>query len=163
METLGSRIAELRRNAGLTQETLAEKLGVTPQAVSKWETGSACPDISLLTQLARTLGVSVDELLSGAKKQDTVLVPEAQRRPIDEMMFRIVVDSADGDRVRVNLPMSLVRVGVEMGAGVPQISGNSALKEIDFHKLFELVEQGVLGKIIEVESADGDHVEIYVE
>lgn len=44
-QTLGQRIAELRKKEGLTQEELAEKLGVSPQAVSKWENDISCPDI----------------------------------------------------------------------------------------------------------------------
>ncbi len=59
---LAARISELRRRAGMTQEALAEKLGVTFQAVSKWERGQSCPDISLLPSIAEIFGVSIDEL-----------------------------------------------------------------------------------------------------
>ena len=52
-QTLGSRIAELRRKKNMTQEELAAELGVTPQAVSKWENDLSCPDITLLPQLAQ--------------------------------------------------------------------------------------------------------------
>ena len=62
--TLGQRIAELRRQKGLTQEALAEALGVTPPAVSKWENNVTCPDILLLPSLARMLSVTVDALLT---------------------------------------------------------------------------------------------------
>ena len=62
--TLGQRIAELRRHKGLTQEALAEALGVTPPAVSKWENSVTCPDILLLPALAKLLGVTVDALLT---------------------------------------------------------------------------------------------------
>ena len=62
--TLGKRISMYRKAKNMTQEDLAQKLGVTSQAVSKWETDSACPDISLLPRLASLLGVSVDALLS---------------------------------------------------------------------------------------------------
>ena len=65
--TLGKRIAALRHEKGLKQDELAEKLAVSPQAVSKWENDQTCPDISLLPHLAEILGVSVDELLSGKK------------------------------------------------------------------------------------------------
>lgn len=61
-QNLGARIAELRRGAGLTQEQLAEQLGVKFQAVSKWETGVSCPDVTLLPQIADTFGVAVDSL-----------------------------------------------------------------------------------------------------
>ena len=65
-ETLGRRIARLRLGKTATQERLAKELNVSPQAVSKWENDINYPDISLLPDLARFLGVSVDELLSGA-------------------------------------------------------------------------------------------------
>ena len=65
-ETLGRRIARLRLVKTATQERLAKELNVSPQAVSKWENDINYPDISLLPDLARFLGVSVDELLSGA-------------------------------------------------------------------------------------------------
>lgn len=65
-ETLGRRIARLRLSKTATQERLAKELNVSPQAVSKWENDINYPDISLLPDLARFLGVSVDELLSGA-------------------------------------------------------------------------------------------------
>ena len=65
-EILGSSIARLRREAGLTQEQLANILGISYQAVSKWETGNSCPDISTLPLLADLFGVSIDELFGRA-------------------------------------------------------------------------------------------------
>ena len=61
----GSAIRQLREKKKLTQEALAEKLGVSGKAVSRWETGKGYPDISLLGPLAENLSVSVAELLSG--------------------------------------------------------------------------------------------------
>lgn len=60
---IGVKIAELRRKKGFTQEQLADRLGVSAPAVSKWETDSSYPDITLLCPLARALGVNVDTLL----------------------------------------------------------------------------------------------------
>ena len=62
-ETMGKRISDLRKGKGMTQEQLAQLLGVTPKAVSKWENDLSCPDISILPQLAEALGVTTDELL----------------------------------------------------------------------------------------------------
>lgn len=62
----GSTIRRLREGQGLKQAELAERLGVSDKAVSKWETGRGYPDIALLTPLAEALGVSVIELLSGS-------------------------------------------------------------------------------------------------
>ena len=163
--TIGNRIAALRREKNLKQDDLAQMLEVSPQAVSKWENDQTCPDISLLPKLAKILGVSVDELLSGKQELQPVvtLVPEDQRKDIKDMMLRIVVDSADGDKVRVNLPMALVQLAMEMGMEMPQVSGNDALKDIDWAQVMELVRHGAMGNLIEVESADGDIVRIFVE
>ena len=60
---IGGHIAALRKARGLTQEQLAAQLGVSAPAVSKWETNSSCPDITLLCPLARALGTNVDTLL----------------------------------------------------------------------------------------------------
>ena len=62
-QTIGKRIMENRKRLGLTQDALAEKLGVTAQAVSKWENDLSCPDITMLPKLAEIFTVTVDELL----------------------------------------------------------------------------------------------------
>lgn len=63
-EMLGRFIAQRRKELNLTQRELAEALHVTDKAVSKWERGAGCPDISLLEPLAEALGLSVDQLLT---------------------------------------------------------------------------------------------------
>lgn len=60
---LGRKIADARRSAKLTQNSLATKVGVTAQAVSKWEQGKSCPDIAILDEIADALGISLFELL----------------------------------------------------------------------------------------------------
>ena len=62
-QTLGKRIVKHRKRLGLTQDQLAEKLGVTAQAVSKWENDQSCPDIYMLPKLADLFGVTTDDLL----------------------------------------------------------------------------------------------------
>jgi len=163
--TIGKRIARLRKDKGLKQEDLAEMLGVSGQAVSKWENDQTCPDISLLPLLAKILGVTVDELLTGKQQMvSTVQVlPEDQRKNIKDMLLRIVVDSADGDKVRINLPMALVQVAMDCGMEMPQVSGNDALRHIDWNQIMVMISQGVIGNLVEVESSDGDIVRIFVE
>ena len=163
--TLGKRIAMLRRQKELRQEDLAQMLEVSPQAVSKWENDQTCPDISLLPRLAEILGVTVDELLSGKTEvQPTVkLEPVQQRKDIKDMILRIVVDSAAGDRVRANFPLALVQLVADAGMELPQISGKEALSGIDLKQILELVSHGVVGNLIEVDSADGDVVRVFVE
>ena len=163
--TLGERIAALRHEKKLKQDELAEKLGVSPQAVSKWENDQSCPDISLLPLLAEILGVSVDELLSGkARELPAVrMLPESERRDIKDMMLRIVIKRSDGDVVRVNLPLAIIEIAIDSGLNMSQVSGNESLRSIDLHRIMDMVRQGAIGNIVEVENADGDTVQIFVE
>lgn len=160
--TLGKRIADLRKSKELKQDDLAHMLNVSPQAVSKWENDQTCPDISLLPELARILGVSVDELLSGKSEPITQLVPLENRRDINTMTLKIDVISSNADKVRINLPMPLIKMAAEIGLAMPQISGNDALKIVDLNKIMDLVAQGVVGNIIDIES-EGNTIKIYVE
>ena len=162
--TLGKRIAALRKQKDLRQDDIAQLLDVSPQAVSKWENDQTCPDIGLLPKLAQILGVTTDELLSGKQElQEVRVLPPEERKDIKDMLLRIIVDSSDGDKVRINLPMALVQIALDMGTEMPQISGKEALKNIDLNQIMELVRQGAIGNLIEVESADGDTVRIFVE
>ena len=69
MKSIGETIANLRKQKGMTQSELAEKMNVTDKAVSKWERDLSCPDINTISKLADVLDVSVEELLK-TKKQD---------------------------------------------------------------------------------------------
>lgn len=68
--TLGERIAYYRKKAGYSQEGLAERLGVSRQAISKWETGEATPDAERIIVLAAALGISTDTLLLGKEEPE---------------------------------------------------------------------------------------------
>ena len=74
-ETIGKRISSNRKRLALTQEQLAEKLGVTAQAVSKWENDQSCPDITMLPRLAEIFSISTDELLG--------VIPSANALPAE--------------------------------------------------------------------------------
>lgn len=67
MNDIGPRVASMRKEKGYSQEQLAHILNITGQAVSKWETGHALPDTTLLPDLARALQTSIDRLLTGAE------------------------------------------------------------------------------------------------
>lgn len=90
-QTLGKRIATHRKRLGLTQDALAEKLGITAQAVSKWENDLSCPDISVLPRLASIFGISTDELLGSEPKQK-VHAAEV----VDEHAHGLHVEHEDG-------------------------------------------------------------------
>ena len=77
-QDFGKFISELRKEKGLTQLQLAEKLNVTDKAVSRWETGKNFPDIEIFSDLAKILEVSVSELLEGKRieKEELFIVSE---------------------------------------------------------------------------------------
>lgn len=79
-KTLGERIKYHRKRLGMTQEQLAERMGVSAQAVSKWENNLSCPDISILPELAEVFDISLDELL-GRQSADSI-VREAE--PVEQ-------------------------------------------------------------------------------
>ena len=168
-KTLGTRIAALRKEKGLTQEELAEKLGVSSQAVSKWENDLSCPDIMLLPVLAKIFDTTTDELLSGQKETppETRILPPDERKCFDRLLLRIKVDTAKGEKVRVNLPLPLIKTILEccQDLNVIGVKGDaeSILKNIDFAQIIKLVENGMIGKIVEVDDGDGTTVEIVVE
>lgn len=91
--TLGNKIAQYRKSFNITQEALAQQLGVTNQAVSKWESDQCCPDVMLLPKLADIFGVTIDELFGRE-------VPSAQEEPQKEKsgferIFGIPLDFLD--------------------------------------------------------------------
>ena len=164
-KSIGQKIAEKRKAKGLTQEMLAEAMGVSSQAVSKWENDLSCPDITLLPSLTKKLGMTLDELLideDDAPKAE--VVPQEERKDFNKMMLRINVKSADGSLVKVNLPMPLIKALMDMGVS-PNVVGGEKIKDahIDWSSIILMIENGVIGKLVEVESSDGDTVEIVVE
>lgn len=163
-DSLGARIAGMRKQKGITQEGLADIMGVSSQAVSKWENNLSCPDIQLLPKLAATFDISVDQLLTG-KQDDVKLLPEHERKPLDALTLRINVNSNEGDKVRVNLPMPLVKVCLELGVDIiPSVTeGMDGFRTFDLNKIMDLAERGLIGRIVEANSADGNTLEIVVE
>lgn len=169
MTSLGEKIASLRKAKGITQEQLAEKCSVSPQAVSKWENDITSPDISLLPRLSELLGVTCDELL-GVQRAEVIAV---NRDTVDltKMLLKVRIKSADGDKVNINLPLSIAEILIKNKEFVASLKKSDdgekramgALSEIDFEQILSLVNEGAIGKIVDIESADGDIVEIWVE
>ena len=81
---IGKFIAERRKQAGLTQLQLAEKLNITDRAVSKWENGKAMPDSALMLDLCDILGINVNELLCGEVSDQ-----EQRNEQLDELIFQM--------------------------------------------------------------------------
>lgn len=129
-ETLGRRIARLRLAKTATQERLAKELNVSPQAVSKWENDINYPDISLLPDLARFLGVSVDELLSGASASAPESVA-AQESAAEKSTAEVVAVAADEPAEIVEEPVEQGNQGIatqSSGFSFGKLFGKSMIK-----------------------------------
>ena len=161
-ETFGQRFYKLRKARGLTQDDVAKKLNISSQAISKWENDISSPDISLLTEIAEIFNITIDELL-GKERTNTKLLSENEKKDINKMTLRIIISSHDGDKVKVNLPMVLVFACVNSGININGISNYDQFKNIDFKQIISLVEQGVVGNLVEVESSDGNLIKASVE
>lgn len=104
----GKFISSKRREKGLTQKELAEKLGVTDKAVSKWETGRGMPDVSVLEDLSKELEVSVSEILNGG---------EVEREFLPETADKIIVDTMKDSSKKVSRKR-LMAIGVGVAAAI---------------------------------------------
>ena len=104
--TLGRKIRALRRRDGRTQEALAEALGVTPQAVSRWEAGGSYPEMGLLPAIANYFGVTIDELFGYSDERS---------KKVDLLVARIDAMKLENRGVDVNLDecIALARAGLE--------------------------------------------------
>lgn len=111
-----NRLYELRKKQGLSQEELAEKLGVSRQAVSKWERSEASPDTDNLIALAKIYGLSLDELIFGEKQSDATEGKAEEKSEAAENYDHVEVgptsirvESNDGDKVKIDLNGILVK------------------------------------------------------
>ena len=136
MDTIGKRISEHRKKKNLKQDELAEMLGVSPQAVSKWENDLSCPDISLLPELSRILCVSIDEIITGKRYYpDTCNIEE-----LDHKTFTLLFESDGVECSRMNIPMSRVRKAVEKGLDPITLADcKAAFNYVDFAAVINLV------------------------
>lgn len=169
--TLGRRIQALRKQQGLTQDALGELMGVSAQAVSKWENDQSCPDIMTLPQLARVLEVSVDLLLTGTER---AAAPAAPAKRPEELIIRIAIEEDTGTRVCVNLPFIVFRHAAMHGMlsvtynptdGADEVDFNATaqrLKQLDFKTIAQMIESGVTGKILDL-NEDGDRLTVWTE
>lgn len=158
---IGSNIAALRKEKGITQEELANALGVSAQAVSKWENNSSCPDVSLLTVIADYFGVTVDALLrSGAEEitradppstDDNVAAVRGGKRNV-----RIKVTQPNGKETNVKVPFGVVKMGLRVG----NVFG---LQRDVADKIGALLDDPAAADILSVDGENGEHVTISIE
>lgn len=116
-QSMGELISQFRKEQGMTQKDLADKMNVTDKAVSKWERNLSCPDINSLPTLAEALGVSVEELLNTAKREE---------------QFNSKVDQI----------VDLVLKVIPLAMGVAVVV-TSVLKQIDLHSGFTMLGIGL--------------------
>lgn len=161
-ETFGQRLARLRKEHNLTQNDIGEKLNISYQAVSKWENDLTAPDIDTLVKLSDIFHISIDELL-GKESDVTQYVVLENKKDLDRLVFKIFISDAEGTTMKINLPIAIIRMIANEINKPNIISGNKALEGIDFKHLINLVEEGILGELLSIDSADGDHVLIKVE
>ena len=90
---IGRFIAECRKKANLTQMQLAEKLGITDRAISKWETGKSLPDSSIMLELCGTLGITVNDLLSGE-----VVTMDNYNKQMENTLLEMVKEKEQADK-----------------------------------------------------------------
>ena len=90
--SIGKTIKELRKSRNLTQEELAEKIGVTAQAVSKWENESGMPDLSQIVPLAHVFGVSADTILGTGDIKKNEDISEIMRRAQSKITFPLTIE-----------------------------------------------------------------------
>lgn len=164
---LGNNIYARRKAMGITQDDLAARLGVSPQAVSKWENNLSCPDISLLPEISKIFGVSVDELLKDepatvnaepVKDDASYSEPEAA---YEEPVFTgkkatalLITTDKNGKVSNVRIPLTVMRFGLNLGSAFGGITGDQA------STIENAVRTGLTGEILSVDGENGEKVTI---
>ena len=143
---LGSIIAQLRRSTGWTQADLAQKLGITAQAVSQWERGETMPDILTLPLLAEVFGCSIDALYKGEEEKAEAPAAASLAVP-DDGQWRAVVMCGSRIVEMADLPENIKKSAekctvTDRGdiAGVRTKDGRELVIECKDHRVYELAE-----------------------
>lgn len=114
-KSMGEKISSLRKEKGMTQSDLAEKMNVTDKAVSKWERDLSCPDVNSIPKLAEVLGTTVEELLNATSK------PKSNK--MDDMI-------------------NIILIGVSLAMGICTVV-TSILKQIDMNHAMTMLGIGM--------------------
>ena len=109
---IGKFIADRRRKANYTQMQLAEKLGITDRAISKWETGKSLPDSAIMLELCSTLGITVNDLLSGE-----VVTMENYNKELENNLLEMVKEKEKADKhlLTLEIVIGVVCVAILLG------------------------------------------------
>lgn len=154
---IGNNIAALRKKRGITQEALANEIGVSPQAVSKWENNTSCPDVSLLPDIAKYFGVSIDALLNCS--DDEIINEQSEKSDFTQkegsvnefknVCLKIV--QQNGKENNIKIPFKLVKLGLDFASAFG-ISRNIA------EKISLIINSNELSEIFEMDTETGEHI-----
>lgn len=160
MKTLGNKISQCRKDNNLTQEALAEKLNVSPQAVSKWENDQSVPDINILVALSDLFAVSLDWLLKQTDEEYKPLQEQPAKPKKPGVLYIDTIDKT-GRKTNLKVPFAMLKFGMKLTNNV--LKNNEEFKNIDFEEISRMVEEGFVGTLLDVVEEDGETVKIYVE
>lgn len=163
---IGNNIAALRKAKGITQEALANELGVSAQAVSKWENNSSCPDVSLLTDIADYFNVTVDNLL---RMNDEEIINGSagnnERKPESKSAVNpdnfhkkvhIRIIQQNGKENNIRIPFKLVKSAVNL------VSVFGIKKELT-DTINSVLNSEDIKDFVEINNENGDHISISLE
>lgn len=164
---LGKTITEKRKLKGMTQEELAAKLGVSPQAVSKWENNLSCPDITLLPEIAKLFNISVDTLLGvttsaeenneitdNREKSKPKTFCENPEKPFKKASKLLITREYNGKVTTVKVPLGIVRFGLNLGGIFGGLSGEQA------NSIENAIRTGLVGEIVSIDGENGEKITV---
>ncbi|MBR4050349.1 MAG: helix-turn-helix domain-containing protein [Clostridia bacterium] len=163
-ETLGAKIARLRKEKGYTQEEFSQLLDVTAQAVSKWENDISCPDIMLLPKISQLLGVSIDEMLGNSAPKAETAEETKPKVDINKLNLRIRVTGEGKKPVNVAFPMAMVKKFTKLGTGISNIVNvnSPSIDSKKIEQIFDLVDEGVTGEVLNITDENGQNIIIEI-
>lgn len=163
-ETLGAKIARLRKEKGYTQEEFSQLLDVTAQAVSKWENDISCPDIMLLPKISQLLGISIDKMLGNSVEQKQPEKTDEPKIDTNKLNLKINITSPNKKPVNVVFPMAMVKRFTKLGTKISSIVDVNS-PSIDGDKIdsiFELINDGATGEILNITDENGQNIVIEI-
>jgi hypothetical protein len=116
--------------------------------------------LEMLTSGKITQDQALELLAALEEGEETIKKPSTEKK---FLRIRVQDGHGDGDKVNVNIPLGLVKVGLKLASKYADDEDLKALDNIDFDEVLEMIEQGAEGKLVEVDTKDGEKVEIIVE
>lgn len=117
-EEIGKFIADLRKEHGMTQQQLADALGVSNKTISKWECGNGMPELSLIMPLCETLGISVNELLSGERLSADGYSKKAEENIMNLMKEKEVLKKNSNPASTIIITLTTIAIGLWFIIGI---------------------------------------------